>query len=219
MAFGPLLDYRDPALVGDSKYLWEINRHQHLVTLAQAWALTGEAAPLRGAAPPPRELVHALPAAARAELVERQRGGAAAHELVGGVATAGRRRIAAVRGRGRRAAARGAGSHSVHEHMRFIGEDYSLYSSANNHLVGEAAGVFIAALTWPHWPEALAWRATGAGDPGARDPGAERRRRREPRAVGVLPAVRDRHAAHGLARGARQRGGDVRRPTSSACSR
>jgi hypothetical protein len=30
------------ALVGDHKVTWELNRHQHLVTLAKAWALTGE---------------------------------------------------------------------------------------------------------------------------------------------------------------------------------
>ncbi|HSJ95605.1 MAG TPA: heparinase, partial [Myxococcota bacterium] len=43
LAFGKQLDYRDPAVVGDCKYLWEPNRHLHFVTLAQAWALTGEA--------------------------------------------------------------------------------------------------------------------------------------------------------------------------------
>ncbi|HVL37064.1 MAG TPA: heparinase, partial [Burkholderiales bacterium] len=35
LAFGKTLDYRDPDLVGDIKYLWEPNRHLHLVTLAQ----------------------------------------------------------------------------------------------------------------------------------------------------------------------------------------
>ena len=29
-------------VVGDVKYLWELNRHGHLVTLAQAYALSGE---------------------------------------------------------------------------------------------------------------------------------------------------------------------------------
>ena len=43
LGFSKLLDYRDPRLVGDIKYLWELNRHLHLVTLAQAYALSGEA--------------------------------------------------------------------------------------------------------------------------------------------------------------------------------
>ena len=41
--FGKQLDYRDPSRVGDCKYLWEPNRHLHLVTLAQAYALTAQA--------------------------------------------------------------------------------------------------------------------------------------------------------------------------------
>ena len=42
LAFGKLLDYRDERLVGDIKYLWEPNRHLELVTLAQAWHLSGD---------------------------------------------------------------------------------------------------------------------------------------------------------------------------------
>jgi hypothetical protein len=34
LVFGKLLDYRNPDVVGDIKYLWEPNRHLHLVTLA-----------------------------------------------------------------------------------------------------------------------------------------------------------------------------------------
>src|SRR5882672_2851876 len=41
LRFGKLLNYRNPGLVGDIKYLWELNRHLHLVTLAQAYALSG----------------------------------------------------------------------------------------------------------------------------------------------------------------------------------
>jgi hypothetical protein len=33
----PFLDFRRS---GDHKYIWELNRHQHLVVLAQAWAIT-----------------------------------------------------------------------------------------------------------------------------------------------------------------------------------
>ena len=42
LTFGKLLDYRDPRRVGDIKYLWEVNRHLHIVTLAQAYALSGD---------------------------------------------------------------------------------------------------------------------------------------------------------------------------------
>ena len=43
LVFGKTLNYRDAAVVGNIKYLWEANRHLELVTLAQAWRLTGEA--------------------------------------------------------------------------------------------------------------------------------------------------------------------------------
>jgi Heparinase II/III-like protein/Heparinase II/III N-terminus len=36
------IDFLNFAEVGDHKITWELNRHQHLVTLAKAWLLTGE---------------------------------------------------------------------------------------------------------------------------------------------------------------------------------
>src|SRR6185437_15408776 len=36
-----LIPYLDFARVGDHKVIWELNRHQHLVLLAQAYRLTG----------------------------------------------------------------------------------------------------------------------------------------------------------------------------------
>jgi hypothetical protein len=40
--FGKTLDYRNDALVGNVKFIWELGRHQHLVPLAVAYAVTGE---------------------------------------------------------------------------------------------------------------------------------------------------------------------------------
>jgi hypothetical protein len=36
------IDFLDFAQVGDHKVVWELSRHQHLVTLAKAWLLTNE---------------------------------------------------------------------------------------------------------------------------------------------------------------------------------
>jgi len=38
------IDFLDFGIVGDHKVTWELNRHQHLVTLAKAWLLSGNAA-------------------------------------------------------------------------------------------------------------------------------------------------------------------------------
>jgi hypothetical protein len=37
------IDFLDFSAGGDHKIIWELNRHQHLVTLAKAWLLTGQA--------------------------------------------------------------------------------------------------------------------------------------------------------------------------------
>lgn len=158
LSFGKLLDYRNPRLVGDIKYLWEINRHLHLVTLAQAYAVSGDArhfGVLREhleswfAACPHRmgpNWSNALEAALR--LINWS----VAWQLLGGVssplfADAGGARF------------RQRWLESIFQHAQFVHGHFSLYSSANNHLIGEAAGLFIAALTWPCWPRARAWLA------------------------------------------------------------
>jgi hypothetical protein len=161
LVYGKTLDYRDPDLVGDIKYLWEPNRHLHLVTLAQAWAMSGEdwyfvelaeqldswfiACP-RGLGP---NWASALEAAIR--LVNWS----IAWQLLGGTQCAkfSSPHYAEFRDRWLR---------SVFEHAEFVRGWFSLHSSANNHLIGEAAGLFVAGLTWPHWPRAAAWVETAA---------------------------------------------------------
>ena len=49
------------------------------------------------------------------------------------------------------------GSVGVHQH--FIAGHLSRYSSANNHLLGELMGLFIASLTWPCWNASSRWLA------------------------------------------------------------
>jgi hypothetical protein len=158
LAFGMLLDYRDPRRVGDIKYLWEPNRHHHLVTLAQAYALGGgwryfgvirrhleswfASCPyLMGP-----NWSSALEAAIR--LIHWS----AVWQLLGGANSLPFEGAAGVRFRNR-------WLESVFQHARFVRRNFSLYSSANNHLVGEASGLYIAAITWPHWPEARGWLA------------------------------------------------------------
>ncbi len=40
--FGKTLNYRDDAIAGNVKFIWELGRHQHLIPLAVAYAVTGK---------------------------------------------------------------------------------------------------------------------------------------------------------------------------------
>jgi uncharacterized heparinase superfamily protein len=48
---------------------------------------------------------------------------------------------------------------SVYQHQYFICKFYSKYSSANNHLIGEMAGLYIASVIWPFYRESKTWGA------------------------------------------------------------
>jgi hypothetical protein len=48
---------------------------------------------------------------------------------------------------------------SVYLHVEHISANLSQFSSANNHLIGEAAGMWIASVTWPNWPRMREWGA------------------------------------------------------------
>lgn len=146
--FGKQLDYRDPARVGDCKYLWEPNRHLHLVTLAQAYSLTGQA---RFGAELREQLDSWFTAcpfrmgpnwSSSLEAALRLINWSAAWQLIGGAASP---LFEGAEGE----AFRQRWLVSVYQHAEFIAGHLSLHSSANNHLVGEVAGLYVAAVAWP----------------------------------------------------------------------
>lgn len=158
LVFGKHLDYRDPDLVGDIKYLWEPNRHLHLVTLAQAYVLTREHKYVRALTEQLESWFIACPYgrgpnwASALEPAMRLINWSAAWQLLGGVDSPVFEAEGMKDFRQRWLA-------SVHQHCSFIRGWFSLHSSANNHLIGEAAALFVASLTWPHWRETRAWLA------------------------------------------------------------
>ncbi len=158
LTFGKSLDYRDSGRIGDIKYLWELNRHLHLVTLAQAYALSGEARYFAVLREHLESWIASCPFlegpnwSSALEAAIRLINWSVAWQLLGGAhsplfADGGGSRF------------RQSWLESIYRHAQFIRGHFSSHSSANNHLVGEAAGLFVAALTWPHWPIAGAWRA------------------------------------------------------------
>jgi hypothetical protein len=158
LVFGKGLDYRDARKVGDIKYLWEINRHLELVTLAQAWHLTGDARYLGGCrtlldswmtqSPYPfgvnwcSSLEHAM----------RLVNWSFAWHLLGGDASPLFQTADGPTLRQRWLT-------SIFQHSHFIAGHLSRHSSANNHLLGEATGLFVASSTWPMWQVSTQWQA------------------------------------------------------------
>ena len=154
--FGKLLDYRNPETVGDIKYLWEPNRHLHFVTLAQAYALNRDPKYFEVIAAHLESWIEACPYRKGAnwssalEAAIRLINWSLAWRLLGGVDSP---LFSSARG----ASVRDKWLKSVFQHAQYVRGFFSLYSSANNHLVGEAAGVWIAGLTWPYWRQARRW--------------------------------------------------------------
>jgi len=155
--FGKSLDYRDSGNVGDIKYLWEINRHLELVTLAQAWHLTREERFATGCKVLLDSWMQAAPYpfgvnwCSSLELAVRLVNWAFAWQLLGADGSP-----LFVGEEGERFRARWLAS--IYQHCHFIAGNFSRHSSANNHLLGEATGLFIAASNWPMWEVSARWR-------------------------------------------------------------
>ena len=156
LSFGVTLNYRDDALVGDIKYLWEPARHLQLVTLAQAWQLRGDARYLNACKTLLESWWEQCPYplgphwTSALELAIRLVNWAIAWQLLNG---------------GQSPLFEGTNGRlfqrrwldSIYQHCHFISQHLSRYSSANNHLLGELMGLFIGSLTWPCWPAHLKW--------------------------------------------------------------
>lgn len=157
---GKRLNYRDPQLVGDIKYLWEPNRHLHLVTLAQAYALSADPRYLATIRAHLSSWFAACPPGLGAnwssslEVALRLINWSVTWQLVGAIASP---LFAGAGG----SAFRQAWLAAIYQHAQFVRGHLSRHSSANNHLIGEAAGLFMAGVTWPHWSQAQLWRTKG----------------------------------------------------------
>jgi hypothetical protein len=157
LTYGKGIDYRDERLVGDIKYLWEINRHLELVTLAQAWHLTGEDRYLQGCRLLLTSWMTACPYplgvhwTSSLEQALRLVNWSFAWHLLGGEKSP-------LFSTGEGGRLREQWLFSVYHHLHFIAGHLSRHSSANNHLLGELMGLWMGTLTWPLWRECQAWR-------------------------------------------------------------
>ncbi len=140
--FAGSIDYRNPALAGDAKLVWEPNRHLHLPVLGRAHRATGDTRYIRAALEQLDSWMQACPVGSGMnwrsplELAIRAINWTWFIDLAeasGAVAGATRERLL----------------HALDLHVQEIARKYSRGSSANNHRIGEAAGVFIATSCFP----------------------------------------------------------------------
>lgn len=146
--FSGWLDIRDSKVVGNVKYIWEVNRHQHLSALAYAlekgqnsdilvqairsWLYDN---PYLDGVNWTSSLEMALRVISWALLYPR---------LSYDVGSDGDLRDCWLA--------------SIYLHLSRIAGRLSLYSSANNHLIGELVGLFVGASCFPFWDECAHWQ-------------------------------------------------------------
>jgi hypothetical protein len=151
MGYAPGVDYRDPAVTGDCKFVWELNRHLHLVVLGRAYRATGHVKYARSIVRHLTSWMDQCPYGlgmnwrSTLELAIRLINWCWALEMIrpsGLVAGPFFERLLTF----------------VYRHIWEIDRHYTRFSSANNHLIGEAAGVFIASSYFCFLKRASHWR-------------------------------------------------------------
>src|SRR4051812_5524341 len=146
------IPYLDFSAVGDHKFVWELNRHQHLVLLAQAHLLTGDEKYLR-------ELFRELDTwmeqnpfqrginwTSALEVAFRALSWIWVYHLVG----------SEMPDLFRRAFLTG-----LYRHGRHLYENLSVYFSPNTHLLGEAVALHALGVLFPNFRGSAHWRERG----------------------------------------------------------
>jgi hypothetical protein len=147
-----IIPYLDFERVGDHKVVWELNRHQHFVTLAQAWRFTGRPEFLReieaqlegwwGQNP----YGYGINWASALEVAFRALSWIWVFHLAGdAISETFRRRLL----------------DSLYVHGRHISGNLSVYFSPNTHLMGEAVALHAIGVLFQEFPRARRWRREG----------------------------------------------------------
>lgn len=146
--------YLDAAVVGDHKVIWELNRHQHLVTLAQAFLLTGKDRYASGAVAQLQSWMDHNPPklginwASSLEISFRSIAWCwMLHLLRGHPALTARSATSALA--------------CLELNARHIESYPSTYFAPNTHLTGEGLGLLYIGCSFPELPGAARWRLAG----------------------------------------------------------
>jgi hypothetical protein len=146
----PFLDF---AAIGDHKVIWELNRHQHFVTLAKAFLLNRDEKYLRELMAQWHSWIQANPYplginwASSLEAAFRSLSWIWIDQLLSGEPQCSEFRAEL--------------APALAFHGRYIERYLSTYFSPNTHLLGEAVALFFLGTLYPRMPGAAGWKATG----------------------------------------------------------
>jgi Heparinase II/III-like protein/Heparinase II/III N-terminus len=146
----PFLDF---AMVGDHKVIWELNRHQHLVTLAKARLLSGDKKYTRELMAQWRSWIKANPYplginwGSTLEVAFRSLSWIWVDQLLSEAPEC--------------AEFRSELAPALAFHGRYIERYLSTYFSPNTHLLGEAVALFFLGTLYPQMPAAARWKESG----------------------------------------------------------
>jgi len=148
-SYSKLIDYRDASKIGDIKYTWELNRHLYLTKLAVAYRVTGRKKYIDKINNILIEWINQNPFMLGINWTSALELGIrlinwtfCVHLLNDNLNEFTFKKLI----------------NSVYQHCWFISKYFSLYSSANNHLIGEASGLFIASTALPRFKESAGWQ-------------------------------------------------------------
>ena len=152
----PFLDF---AVVGDHKVIWELNRHQHLVTLAKAQLLSGDKNDkyVRELTSLWRSWIRANPYplginwGSTLEVAFRSLSWIWVDQLLAGMGECA----------DRLSELRSELAPALAFHGRYIERYLSTYFSPNTHLLGEAVALFFLGTLYPQMPGAARWKESG----------------------------------------------------------
>lgn len=145
----PYLDFQQ---VGDHKAIWELNRHQHLVLLAQSWRLTGRVTYLNEIA---AQLQHWMENNPYGRGMQWTSALEVAFRTLSWIwvwhlaATALPEELQA------------SWMEAIYQHGVHLRNNLSVYFSPNTHLLGEAVALHALGRLFPQLPGAAEWRAEG----------------------------------------------------------
>ncbi len=140
--------------IGDIKYVWELNRHQHFFLLGKAYFITGEEKYAEEICSqleswmdqnPPYYGVNWI---SPLELSLRIISWLVSLDFIKDSTSLTRYLFSKI-------------IKYIYLQAEFIKKNLSKYSSANNHLIGEGAGLFIAGIFFPHLKKASKWKKRG----------------------------------------------------------